>query len=438
MLFVRSGGRDVLVTDPWFGGDDEAYFGSWTTSHVVLDEVERRALECPFVWISHGHPDHLNEASLLRLREKQFLVGEHVGGRLAAYLRALDIRVAELRDREWQEVAPGVRVQCITTSYQDSALLVEASNALIINLNDSGARHCASYIRRISGQYERRYLLALSGYGDADMINFFDEAGNRLMPRQNREVGDQLSRVAKMVGATHIVPFSSFHRYQREDSAWANEFTTPIEAYRRGISTEYDYLGPFVEVDLPTGQVAHLDPPAVTARVLPPAHFGDDWDDHCTAEESRTITQYFKRFERLKATLGFIDVAVGGSTLRVTLDGPPSRGISFEVPRNSLVRAVNWEVFDDLLIGNFMKTTLHGLSSLYDHDVNPIIAKWGDNGRAFTDSDIRAYLDVYRRRAGGEWVRQNLIDRVASPLLGRLRRHGPLFRLGRRVYYTMR
>jgi hypothetical protein len=30
----------------------------------------------------------------------------------------------------------------------------------------------------------------------------------------------------------------------------------------------------------------------------------------------------------------------------------------FEVPRKSLMDAVQWRIFDDLLIGNFMKTTL--------------------------------------------------------------------------------
>ena len=30
--------------------------------------------------------------------------------------------------------------------------------------------------------------------------------------------------------------------------------------------------------------------------------------------------------------------------------------------------AIDYEIFDDLLIGNFMKTTLHKMGSLYDGD----------------------------------------------------------------------
>jgi hypothetical protein len=35
-------------------------------------------------------------------------------------------------------------------------------------------------------------------------------------------------------------------------------------------------------------------------------------------------------------------------------------GITFAAPRHSLMLAVKNEIFDDLLMGNFMKTTLHG------------------------------------------------------------------------------
>jgi hypothetical protein len=40
----------------------------------------------------------------------------------------------------------------------------------------------------------------------------------------------------------------------------------------------------------------------------------------------------------------------------VDLGGPRGRGITFEAPRHSLLTAVRYEIFDDLLIGNFVKT----------------------------------------------------------------------------------
>ena len=52
------------------------------------------------------------------------------------------------------------------------------------------------------------------------------------------------------------------------------------------------------------------------------------------------------------------------------MNGPTDKGITFELPRNSLVEACKYSIFDDLLIGNFMKTRLHNLSSLYDPTIN--------------------------------------------------------------------
>jgi hypothetical protein len=72
-------------------------------------------------------------------------------------------------------------------------------------------------------------------------------------------------------------------------------------------------------------------------------------------------------------------------------------GITFEAPRNSLMTSIQGEVFDDMLIGNFMKTTLHHMGSLYPHFA-PYVAKYADNGHAKTKSEVRRYLRAYRRR----------------------------------------
>jgi L-ascorbate metabolism protein UlaG (beta-lactamase superfamily) len=67
--------RPVLVTDPWIIGS--AYFGSWTLSHQIPDEQMNAIKNCEFVWISHGHPDHLSSESLQTL-SKKILVPDHV------------------------------------------------------------------------------------------------------------------------------------------------------------------------------------------------------------------------------------------------------------------------------------------------------------------------------------------------------------------------
>jgi hypothetical protein len=90
---------------------------------------------------------------------------------------------------------------------------------------------------------------------------------------------------------------------------------------------------------------------------------------------------------------------VGGEETTIDLN-PQLRqfGITFAVPRTSLMTAVKYQVFDDLLIGNFMRTTLHGGAKLYPH-FTPLVAKYSDNGGANTKSQLRSYFGEYFRRA---------------------------------------
>jgi len=96
--------------------------------------------------------------------------------------------------------------------------------------------------------------------------------------------------------------------------------------------------------------------------------------------------------------LGFITFRVGGESTTIDLNQASRKvGITFEVPRQSLVTAVHYRIFDDLLIGNFMKTTLHGVQGLYP-DFSPYVAKYADNGGAETKEEVREYFHHYRSR----------------------------------------
>jgi hypothetical protein len=56
-----------------------------------------------------------------------------------------------------------------------------------------------------------------------------------------------------------------------------------------------------------------------------------------------------------------------------------NRGITFEAPRHSLMIAIQYEIFDDMLIGNFMRTILHGkLKSSPPHCIH-ILRPMGQN-----------------------------------------------------------
>ena len=75
----------------------------------------------------------------------------------------------------------------------------------------------------------------------------------------------------------------------------------------------------------------------------------------------------------------------------------------FEALRNSLMCSAEYEIFDDMLIGNFMRATLHGewpeSRPLYP-DLAPSVAKYGDNGLAKSNEQLKEYFATYRQRMG--------------------------------------
>jgi hypothetical protein len=397
--------RPLLVTDPWI--NDAAYFGSWGLSHEIPPEQMEHILACEYVWFSHGHPDHLNGDSLPRFSGKKILLADFVGGRIKADLSGQGFDVTVLADRTWVRLSKNVEVMCISDYYQDSILLIRIGDRLVINLNDACDHGWGLSVRAIARQSREVYLLRLAGYGDADMINLWDESGRFIEPwaAQRLPVGPRLAQSATLFGANHVIPFSAFHCYRRADSVWAERYTTPVEAHAEGFTAPgAEVLPAFVRVDAVNGEVRPLSPRVSDRTPRDPKKLGDDWGEELGVEDRWKLSAYFLEKEVLRDDLGFVTLRVGGKDFTVDLNRRKKHlGITFEAPRGSLMTAVGYEIFDDLLIGNFMKVTLHGIDSLYPW-FTPAVAKYADNGRAKTRAEVLRYFAEYARRKPGEFI----------------------------------
>ena len=145
------------------------------------------------------------------------------------------------------------------------------------------------------------------------------------------------------MGDTKVIPFSSFHRYQREDSAWANDLVPGLEDYRSHAMENWPEILPaFVRVDCETDEVTPIDPPRSPRIIRKPEEFGDSWSDQLNAEDKTKIQGYFSAREALRKNFGFIEVSAGGSSVTVDLDrSKKDVGICFECPRNSLMTCID-------------------------------------------------------------------------------------------------
>lgn len=400
----------VLVTDPWL--TDSAYFGSWTQSHEIPEEQAQAIANARFVWVSHGHPDHLDSESLKALQGKELLLPDHVGKRIEHGLKEQGHRVKVLEDRKWYSLSDRIRVLCISDSNQDAILLVDINGRLVVNKNDAADHGWESYARKIVKRYDKSFLLALSGrYGDADMINFMDEDGNRLPPRENPvPLGARNATRAEAIGAKAFIPFSSMHRFQRADSVWANAYHTSLADYHAGFqSSKVDDLPAFIRYDCTSDTYVEIHPRERAAVVRKPEDFGDHWDEQLTRHDVEDATNYFRGFEHLVAHLDFINLRVGGkdNVIKISSDRRHDRGVTFAAPRKSLMTSIKYQFFDDMLIANFMTTTLHGRwgeRRLYP-DFTPYVGKYGDNGLAHSNRELRKYMRAYRQRAVLDHVR---------------------------------
>jgi hypothetical protein len=437
----------VLTTDPWIAG--AAYFGSWGLSHAIPPEQTAAIQNSQYVWFSHGHPDHLNGDSLPLLRERQILVPAHAGGRIRDDLKSQGYNVRELPIAEWVPLSPRIRIMCLPDYKQDAVLLIEIGDALVVNANDSMALGWMPLVTRLIRKYKRSFLLRLTGFNDADMMNFFDEDGNRIAPpalqrkRAGVPLGEAVAKLAESFGVTYFIPFSSMHRYQREDSVWANECTTSVEEHAIGFDSKRCRILPaFIRYDLLADSATPINPPAMPALALAAKAFGDDWSEQLDRQEVDTASRYFQAIEHLATFLDYVNLRVGGRDHVIALSPRKfRRGVTFEAPRHSLVTALSYEIFDDLLIGNFMKTTLHGkwpASRLYP-DFAPYVGKYADNGRARTLEELRAYFAEYRRRTGAfAFLRHRFAVKAADVVRSALQVDSAAYRLARRAYWKLR
>lgn len=397
----------ILSTDPWLGSDHYAYFGSWYLPYEIPNKIQQDILSSKYIFFSHGHPDHLNPDSLHKFKNNTIILGDHVGKRMFNDLNSQGFKVFILKERVWTELSKNISVMSISTKIQDTILIIKIKNDIFINLNDAGPISYR-FIKKIVKKFKRKFLLSISGWGDADMINFYDKENNFIEPlaAKKNPVGDYLSLIAKLVSANYVIPFSSFHEYQREDSVWANKFVTPIEEYKNGIHNDITFIEPFAFINSEKDDdIKSLPLKKKKLLVKKASEFKDNWADVLEAEDKIIIEGYFNKFEELQNKVGFINFIVGRKDFNLKMNGPKEKGITFELPRNSLVEACKYSIFDDLLIGNFMKTQLHNLSSLYDPVINfnKIVPKYGDNGLAYSKEELIRYEKEYAKRMGMEY-----------------------------------
>ena len=98
----------VLTTDPWLKG--KPYFGSWTHSYEIPKAQYENIISSKYIWLSHGHPDHIDPDSLDLFKDKVFLVADHYGDRIYNDLKK-KFKCHKLKSNEWFQISKNIRIK---------------------------------------------------------------------------------------------------------------------------------------------------------------------------------------------------------------------------------------------------------------------------------------------------------------------------------------
>ena len=99
--------------------------------------------------------------------------------------------------------------------------------------------------------------------------------------------------LAKSLSLKGVIPFSSHHQYQRSDSIWAQEFTTPTHAYEKGLDTRLLYIKPFSVVECDHNNKSYpIDVEKINVKIKKPEDFDDNYSDILEKKDLDKIRKY--------------------------------------------------------------------------------------------------------------------------------------------------
>ncbi len=411
-LIIERDSKPIIATDPWLD-NHTAYFGSWSTSHKIQDFHLNLLNKVPFIWISHFHPDHLNLRSLLKIkaREKTILLSYQYSNRIAEDLRRAGMKVIVLPPRKFINLAEDVDIATFPVlSTIDSVLLIRSKNNIIVNCNDTNCDPSLDFIKKEISKSKNSLFLGLAGYGDADMINIFkDNQFIEPIASTKPAPGYLLTSQAKKLNCTHAMHFSSFHKYVRSDSLWANKYTTPENDLERGWDKNIGYFKQFSSILISDDGFKKIDSNYPERNNIPnqdPKKYGDYWEEKLSIREEKVVINYLDRI--FKINKNTFSIKVGNKIINPSDKNyflKQKKSFVLHTPRNSLLRAIKSNIFDDLLIGNFAKVIISDNQKINFRYTLKVASKYIDNAGINSIEELKQFLWFYRHSYDNKLVR---------------------------------
>jgi len=227
------------------------YWRSWWLQHYPSAGDIEQLSGAAYVYVTHEHPDHFHMPSIRRLGTRPTYLFPALSERgYLGHIKAAGYRAEIVPPLRWQKLDQGVSILSIPLWNDDSVLLIDTPDALILNLNDAKPLPTVlRALRRLAERVDKRRIL-LCSYSPASLVNSFrDEAGVVSLKRPEDYVA-YVCRLCDALGADFYIPFASQASFERPDSAWANQYRTGFADLQRGWTARAELLPPYTTLDL--------------------------------------------------------------------------------------------------------------------------------------------------------------------------------------------
>lgn len=368
-LCIRTNdGKPLLLTDPWLIGS--CYWRSWWLQNYPTKEEFAELQTAKFCYVTHEHPDHFHTASIRKLGNgPQYIAPELPQENIAEFLKGQGNTAQALKAFEWYALNDEVSVLCMPLLNDDSTLLINTPNAIIVNLNDS--KPSSSQLKQVAAFMDKeapgKKRVLLSSYSPASIVNSFLRGSERVSMKDKREYVDYISRNCHLLKADFFMPFASQVIFYRTDSAWANEFKVSYDNMREHWSApDTELMHPYSKIDLSTFETSYTkpedynhDPSIPREKAL--AQEKIDKEADFTAEDVARLRKKMNRNRLMLAMLFWR--GIGFSTDKTDLHWSPWSGrviegkskgsFTLRIPTQALKDALEFGHFGDLGITMF-------------------------------------------------------------------------------------
>ncbi len=224
-LLAEINGVNIL-SDPWLVGP---CFGvqwwQWPRSRAEA----LKDIDVHFIYILHGHNDHLHSGTLQRLdKSAKVLVSRNSS--IAEAIEHMGFETIVLESERPVEIAPGISAEIIDTLNPDSMLVLSDGKEVLVNANDALLPVPEALQKRIIDHLRRRYGkidYAFIGYGIASGFpncHFVPGKNNaKSAEKRQRHFNGVWSSLIAGINPKYGLPFAADVVLLDENLIWANE-----------------------------------------------------------------------------------------------------------------------------------------------------------------------------------------------------------------------